>query len=468
MKKGIVKTAGLAVVTASLLSSCSYNESYTESFDTASINGGAVSEKSVAAGRKGEMVADSINNNAESMQSDSLGAVQSFVGTEAQVSNNQNSNNQSNSPETEPAEQPAEQVEPEESNEDNNDNSELLTAGRWTDNDNWEFFTNIVNADRIKYPSFGLNPINRVEITAKDSSGNEAVNAEIVLLDKNNNEVWRARTDNKGKAYLMADKPGDYKLRINDNDTEEIKIENKNLGEGSTKVANVSKEIVVDNQGYGKRKIMFLMDTTGSMTDERGDVHADFAKIVKEIADADTKDTEYCFGFYKDTGDIYDVKVGEFSSDYKEVVKELMQETAIGGTGEPPELVERALDKAITNNDNWDTGDLNLLFLIYDAPPHSTQEAEELVTKAIKSAASKGIKIIPVFGSVLGGAGSSGEYGKQAESFGRAASIMTGGTYVFLTDDSGIGESHEEPLIGDYEVKSLHDYIVEIINEYSE
>jgi len=43
--------------------------------------------------------------------------------------------------------------------------------------------------------------------------------------------------------------------------------------------------------------------------------------------------------------------------------------------------------------------------------------------------------------------------------------ICTGAPYVFLTDDSGIGGSHLEPIIGDYEVEKLHDVIVRIINE---
>ena len=44
-------------------------------------------------------------------------------------------------------------------------------------------------------------------------------------------------------------------------------------------------------------------------------------------------------------------------------------------------------------------------------------------------------------------------------------SICTNGTYVFLTDDSGVGDSHLEPIVGDYEVELLHDIIVRIISE---
>ena len=55
---------------------------------------------------------------------------------------------------------------------------------------------------------------------------------------------------------------------------------------------------------------------------------------------------------------------------------------------------------------------------------------------------------------------------RDTELFGRAIAILTGGTYVFLTDDSGIGDSHLEPIVGNYEVELLQDLIVRVIEEY--
>ena len=43
---------------------------------------------------------------------------------------------------------------------------------------------------------------------------------------------------------------------------------------------------------------------------------------------------------------------------------------------------------------------------------------------------------------------------------------MTGGKYVFLTDDSGVGESHEEPDISGYTVEKLNDLMVREIRSY--
>ena len=44
--------------------------------------------------------------------------------------------------------------------------------------------------------------------------------------------------------------------------------------------------------------------------------------------------------------------------------------------------------------------------------------------------------------------------------------VMTGGKYVFLTDDSGVGESHEEPDISGYTVEKLNDLMVREIRSY--
>ncbi|MBQ5311789.1 MAG: hypothetical protein ILP19_07095 [Oscillospiraceae bacterium] len=80
-----------------------------------------------------------------------------------------------------------------------------------------------------------------------------------------------------------------------------------------------------------------------------------------------------------------------------------------------------------------------------------------MLEKAMKAASSQGIRVIPVVSS---------NSARETELFGRGLAIFTGGTYVFLTDDSGIGGSHLEPIIGAYEVESLYDLIIRLIEEY--
>ena len=50
----------------------------------------------------------------------------------------------------------------------------------------------------------------------------------------------------------------------------------------------------------------------------------------------------------------------------------------------------------------------------------------------------------------------------------RSMALKTGGTYTFLTNDSGIGYDHIEPTIGSYDVEKLNDMMVRIVGEYLE
>jgi len=47
----------------------------------------------------------------------------------------------------------------------------------------------------------------------------------------------------------------------------------------------------------------------------------------------------------------------------------------------------------------------------------------------------------------------------------RSAALITGGTYVFLTNDSGIGNSHEMPAVGEFTVEYLNSCLVRVIGE---
>ena len=48
----------------------------------------------------------------------------------------------------------------------------------------------------------------------------------------------------------------------------------------------------------------------------------------------------------------------------------------------------------------------------------------------------------------------------------RSFAVMTGGTYLFLTDDSGIGGTHQEPTDTQYDVEPLNDCMVRVIRDY--
>ena len=91
-----------------------------------------------------------------------------------------------------------------------------------------------------------------------------------------------------------------------------------------------------------------------------------------------------------------------------------------------------------------------------DAPAHAEKEVYESLHNSIRLYAQKGISIIPLAAS---GAN------KYTEFMLRLFAISTGGSYTFLTNDSGVGGDHIEASVGDYEVELLNDLMVRLITE---
>ena len=100
-----------------------------------------------------------------------------------------------------------------------------------------------------------------------------------------------------------------------------------------------------------------------------------------------------------------------------------------------------------------------IAFLLLDAPPHNNAIVIRQLQEAIAEAARKGIKIIPITASGID---------KETEYLMRSFAITTNGTYVFITNDSGIGNEHLEASVGEYQVEKLNDLMVRLITKYSE
>lgn len=331
----------------------------------------------------------------------------------------------------------------------------VLTAGEWRDHDNWGFFSNIVNTGAVSFPSFGLDPTHRVAVEIPG-----APNARVTLLDAEGAPIWNAVTDKEGRAYLFETngRTGVSVRAVGTDGTEvtaELPAAAAPDGQGGAVLCSdraVTLELSAEPVWYETTQIMFIVDTTGSMGDEMLYLQSDFASIAEEVGGSST---QYAALFYKDEGDSYVTRGQGFTEDVSAIKSQLAAEGADGG-GDEPEAVAQALTEAFVN-ESWQEDAVKVAFLIYDAPPHTGKEAE--LNTAIETAAAKGIHLVPVVSS---------NGSRETELFGRAAAIMTNGSYVFLTDDSGVGGSHLEPIIGDHEVEKLHDIVVRIIKGYQQ
>jgi hypothetical protein len=202
---------------------------------------------------------------------------------------------------------------------------------------------------------------------------------------------------------------------------------------------------------------MFMIDTTGSMGDELHYLQAELADVVDEVRTmAGNTQVRLSVNFYRDENDDYVVREFPFTTDIEQALADLASQDYDGG-GDYPEAVTEALDSAIANHEWSESATSRLVFLVLDAPPHGDDPQEiDFINQRVKEAAAKGIRIIPVASSGVD---------KDTEFFLRFVDIATGGTYVFLTNHSGIGGDHIEPTIGSYEVEFLNDLLVRVISE---
>ena len=100
-----------------------------------------------------------------------------------------------------------------------------------------------------------------------------------------------------------------------------------------------------------------------------------------------------------------------------------------------------------------------IAFLLLDAPPHYDDQIIADIHHSVREFASRGIKVIPIAASGID---------KPTEFLLRYLAMATNGTYVFLTDDSGVGLPHLTPSVGEYQVEHLNDLLVRLIGKYSE
>jgi hypothetical protein len=200
----------------------------------------------------------------------------------------------------------------------------------------------------------------------------------------------------------------------------------------------------------------FLVDATGSMGDEMTFLASELKDIVRRVHGAEPDlDVRLSVVFYRDRGDAFLTKQLPFTRNTEDAVSFISGTTADGG-GDFPEDMNAGLD--VMMRQSWSAdGVPQMLFPLADAPPHQYPGEDYTYHEAIRDAAAKGIAIYPVAASGVD---------KPTEFLFRAMAVMTGGKYVFLTDDSGVGESHEEPDITGYTVEKLNDLMVREIRSY--
>ena len=328
----------------------------------------------------------------------------------------------------------------------NNRTSGLLTAGEWNDLNNWKFY-----------------PKNLVAVQVVDGNNIAVANVPVELL-KGGTVLFSTKTDNAGFAYcwqsLFADDDSDivasdYSLNVNGASYKEPL---QFTLQGDEKV---NFNVVVSDDAKpaaAKADIAFIVDATGSMTDEIRFLISDLNYIIDHASSGNKVALRTAALFYRDERDDYLTRHDDFSDNVSTTQEFVSKQQAMGG-GDYPEAVHSALEDALQELSWNESARARIAFLILDAPAHHKDDVIESLQKSISLFAQNGIKIIPVAASGVD---------KDTEFMLRFFELATGGTYVFLTNDSGIGNEHIEASVGDYEVEKLADLMVRLIKKYVE
>ena len=330
----------------------------------------------------------------------------------------------------------------------------LMTASAWDDNTYYDYWSaNFAAASdnggangKFAGFSWGFNTLSRVTVTVT-ANGAAVAGATVVTDD------FAAKTNAAGVAYLFTSKTeGSVTVTSLDySATASFTAEERELSvtlEGAAEKRNVI-------------ELMFVVDVTGSMGDELGYLKNELADVVERVsAQNQGAIINLALLFYRDYVDAEVFRYYDFTN-VTDAAGLAAQQAAIdaqhaSGGGDTPEAVDEVLELAVGKQWSADAT-TKLIFLVLDAPPHSDAAGRERYCSAVSSAAEKGIRICPV---ICSGANTLTEY------LAREAALSTGGTFVYVTDDSGIGGSHHDPELPNTVVEALNSLMVRLINGY--
>lgn len=211
---------------------------------------------------------------------------------------------------------------------------------------------------------------------------------------------------------------------------------------GVSGAQNVAVELRGQRQVVRQFDLALVVDTTGSMGDELEYLKSELRAIVGAISQRHPNlDIRIGLIFYRDKGDEYVTRTFDFMSDPTKAQSLLAAQSASGG-GDTPEAMEVAMNKAMGLS--WRPGAVKSLLLVADAPPHGEDAAA--TWNAAEVARAKRIQVVPIAASGVDDA---------AQYVMRAMAAASQSRFLFLTDDSGIGNGHAEPEVDCYLVTRL-------------
>lgn len=333
-----------------------------------------------------------------------------------------------------------------------------LTAGDYDDHLNPWLYQQYVS-DFLQYhdregsdlPFVDLNQ--KITIKVLDENGVPAAGS-MVNIVADGIPLMSGKTSVRGEWFVYPqydDLPAQFEVEIAyDGDAEPLNqtVQLEDLDELRVVTVNLPITTVTTNNV----DIALLLDSTGSMGDELNYLQAEFDSIVLNLKDANPHlNMQFSLILYRDTGDYYVVRKFGFTDDIDTFSEALNQQSAAGG-GNYPEAMDQAFEAL--NSLPWRDDSIKITLMSADAPPHSNKYVA--TWEQIKALRSKLIHVVPIAASGVD---------ENAEFLMRAMSLITQSRFLFLTDDSGVGNSHAEPTVDCYLVTRLDSLVRRVLHE---
>ena len=335
-----------------------------------------------------------------------------------------------------------------------------LTAGEVNDFSKWDYWQDIAVPTLSEYKNiWKFFPDKRVSVQLVNENKKPIIGKPIRLQNEKGEIIWEAISDNKGNVELWINPLIDEKSLP---EKYFIADDRGNVLTDRVTLFQQGQNVISTNEACIKKRkleLAFVVDATGSMSDEIQYLQAELLDVLKKVENTLDKSTEIRYGsvFYRDHGDQYVTRKFDFSENAESLIGFIKEQSASGG-GDTPEAVVEALQLSIDDLKWSAENSTKIMFLILDAPPHLSDQNIKILYDKIKIAAKKGVTIIPLAAS---------DIDKQTEYLMRTFALLTNGTYIFLTNHSGIGNNHIEPTTTAYEVEKLNDLLFRLILQRS-
>jgi hypothetical protein len=337
----------------------------------------------------------------------------------------------------------------------------VLTAGDIDDGLNWDAFLRYVGrtqrAQAAQVPRINLDY--RVVLRVVDRTGDPVAGARVRVTAVGGQRARRLVTETGTDGRLALFPFYDFGAGVR-----ELRVEVTAPGDqGAARVETIPVQrgqpdravrIQLPQRAAERPRAMdlaFVIDVTGSMTDELRYLTTEFEHIVERLEQRyPGVDLRFGLVAYRDHGDDFVVRRHDFTRSAREMQRRLAGLRA-GGGGDYPEAMDEALESMLDLD--WRTGTAaRVAFLVADAPPHDNRTEQAL--DAVREARARGLRLYPVAASGVA---------DQAELLMRTAAVLTQGRHLFLTDDSGVGLSHQEPKVPCYAVTQLDHLVLRVL-----